>query len=338
MKRWQQLSFDDALTIVLGLFRQELDQSTIGPEDDFFDLGGDSLMATSLITAINAEFDCHYVVSNIMDTPTPVAFARELSDGKIPGDLVRSVPGCTGTEPMLYIHGGYGDNFQFRYFGEDMRRRWNIASIRAQGAIEGEVPHQTLDALVTDYITQIKNHFGGYPSVFTANCMGTFLGMEIAARMYRETGNRVTIVAIDPPGEFLEMAATDKPFEPGLFDKLGYAFHKALNAGLQKIGKGSTQLAAKARRKMIVFTISKLAKQAYPDAFPCNILIFTGRDHIDDALPSFQKWASKDTIIRGVPLDSRHRQLHAHNKEQIDRDIIGFIAEMQARNLYERVA
>jgi pristinamycin I synthase-2 len=68
------------LDIMCALFALVLDEPEVGPDDDFFDLGGHSVLATSLITRIRATFSVEVDLRVLFDDPTPRAMTAALDD------------------------------------------------------------------------------------------------------------------------------------------------------------------------------------------------------------------------------------------------------------------
>ncbi|MFE9674083.1 amino acid adenylation domain-containing protein [Streptomyces sp. NPDC006259] len=68
------------LDIMRALFALVLDEPEVGPDDDFFDLGGHSVLATALITRIRSTFSAEIDLRVLFDDPTPRAVAAALDD------------------------------------------------------------------------------------------------------------------------------------------------------------------------------------------------------------------------------------------------------------------
>ena len=62
--------------IVLEIFKNVLDDPTVKPEDDFFQKGGDSLMAMRITSKINNRYGIDLPISSLFEAPT----AASLSD------------------------------------------------------------------------------------------------------------------------------------------------------------------------------------------------------------------------------------------------------------------
>lgn len=325
----------DAQTLeqVIKLFCVEMDLSSVEPEDDFFDLGGDSLMAEDLVTAICQKFEKSFNVSIILDCPTPLAFAQYLSRGMVPGEYIVPVADSTGAEALLIVHGAHGDNYHLRLIGDEMKSRWNIIGVRAKGILQGETPHDSLAELIDDYLKAVKDHVGAYPKSIFGNCAGGILALQVAKQIFDETGQRTNIIMVDPPATFSHYHQDGKNYRRPLAMKAKLLIYRASRDILTIFGLGNTKLARLLRNKLVFYSLLLLMRQVYPNAFPCNLLMFVGDQLMDKSVPGFQSWANEDVLLRILPLPGLHNRMHDLNHDVIDKEIIEFIDEMNAVEL-----
>lgn len=72
--------------LVLGIWREVLGVVDIGVDDDFFELGGDSLVATDIVARLRRELNVAVPLLTIFDNPTVREFAREVDElTRVPG-------------------------------------------------------------------------------------------------------------------------------------------------------------------------------------------------------------------------------------------------------------
>ncbi|WP_221358273.1 non-ribosomal peptide synthetase [Streptomyces beigongshangae] len=101
--------------LVCGLFEEvlKLPGDTVGTDANFFDLGGDSLLATRLLARLRHGTGAEIPITALFDTPTPAALAERLTEGSgaaLPrpalGDAVRPerVPLSFAQERMWFLH------------------------------------------------------------------------------------------------------------------------------------------------------------------------------------------------------------------------------------------
>ena len=58
---------------------QMLGKNTLRPEDNFFEMGGHSLLAAKLARHLGQQFECRLTIKNIFDAPTPLKLAATIS-------------------------------------------------------------------------------------------------------------------------------------------------------------------------------------------------------------------------------------------------------------------
>ena len=56
---------------IIHIFRRVLDTSEVNAHSDFFELGGDSLLATRVLSAIARQFGPELLFEDFLDDPSP---------------------------------------------------------------------------------------------------------------------------------------------------------------------------------------------------------------------------------------------------------------------------
>ena len=88
-----------------GIWSEVLEQGGIGPEDDFFDLGGDSLLAVWLMEEIAERTGKHLPLSLLLEGATIRHLASALdAQGPQPG-MWRGINVHGTRRPLFWIHG-----------------------------------------------------------------------------------------------------------------------------------------------------------------------------------------------------------------------------------------
>jgi amino acid adenylation domain-containing protein len=186
-----------AFALVLGLGSDQ-----VGADDDFFDLGGDSLSAVDLLATLRARTGQELSVADLLAGPTPASLAERVgrAGGGPPGRLLCLREGSG--RPVFVIPGGGGD-------GEDLFAARRIARLAAGDAPvfclrEGGVanPDTGAEELARLGIEEIRRILARGPYVLVGDCMGGILAFAIARRL-RADGDRVGLLALlDTPFPF----------------------------------------------------------------------------------------------------------------------------------------
>ena len=72
-------ALDEVSEVVRGIFRNALELSRIDRLESFFDLGGNSLMATRVVSTVRAQFGVEVSMQNFFDDPTVTGMARAVT-------------------------------------------------------------------------------------------------------------------------------------------------------------------------------------------------------------------------------------------------------------------
>lgn len=172
---------------------------SVGPVDDFFELGGDSTAAVALMTEIEAETGLKLPISVLLEAPTPARLAAHIAGGQTahhPSLLPVEEEG-TGA-PLFLVHGLLGQVFLARYLRGHLGSR-PIWGIQAQPQDPTVTTPKSVEALAEEYIAIMKSVRPTGPWLIGGYCAGSFIAWEMAQRLTRAGEQVPLIFAIDPP-------------------------------------------------------------------------------------------------------------------------------------------
>jgi pyochelin synthetase len=95
---------DDTEQWLTAVWRDLLGNAPISRDDDFFDLGGNSLLVTRLLSRIRERFpqlDQPYSISRFFEAPTIAGTARSLHNALAGALLHRQQTARTGTDQLV---------------------------------------------------------------------------------------------------------------------------------------------------------------------------------------------------------------------------------------------
>ena len=181
-------------TAMASAFAEVLGLDRVGADDDFFELGGDSLSAVELLTLLGERFGKDLSAVDLLEAPTPATLAaRAGSDATPPGAARKLVRLSNGAgRPVFVIPGGGGDDedlFAARRLSRVAGGSGPFLALRS-----GPAPHPPLDALAGACVREIRAAAPG-PYILVGDCMGGVLAFEMARRL-RDEGERVALLAL----------------------------------------------------------------------------------------------------------------------------------------------
>lgn len=195
----QQAAGDDRLGAVAALWESLL-STPIGPADHFFDLGGDSLLAMTMLWEVERRFNVKVSPVAFARDPTPRGLTHCLSGADESGRLEVLLPQRTTGHlpPLFFIAGGGGgaDAFpaayerMFRYLPEERP---------VYGLVASMLDSSGMDRLIERYVDAIREANPGGPYYVAGECVGALVAFNVACRLEREGGTVAQVVLLDPP-------------------------------------------------------------------------------------------------------------------------------------------
>jgi thioesterase domain-containing protein/phenylpyruvate tautomerase PptA (4-oxalocrotonate tautomerase family) len=172
----------------------------VSVRDNFFESGGNSLIAVSLINKINKEFQCSLPLQVLFEAPTIEDLARKINgeDAKLASRLVRLA--AAGSKPPVYCWpglGGYPMNLGLLANQIDIDRPFY--GIQAYGINQGETPFPSIREMAAADIKEIIRiqPFGSY--TLWGYSFGARVAFE-AAYQLEQSGKRVDNLFLIAPG------------------------------------------------------------------------------------------------------------------------------------------
>jgi acyl-CoA synthetase (AMP-forming)/AMP-acid ligase II/surfactin synthase thioesterase subunit len=182
---------------IARVFTQVLDLPTIGVDDDFFALGGDSILGSEAVARLRESTGQQLPLVSIVRSPTVRGMAAELDpvsalerSGPI---LLQAGPG----PPIFFVHGGDGEVLQFVALARALDGSRAFYGIRARGIDDGEPPAASIEAMASDYVERIRSLQGSGPYALGGFCLGATVALEMA-RQLEAVGESASLFVVDP--------------------------------------------------------------------------------------------------------------------------------------------
>jgi amino acid adenylation domain-containing protein len=188
----------DSIEIELTeLWQQVLGINSIGIQDNFFDLGGNSLLAVSLLREIEQVWLQQLPLATFITAPTIARFAA----------VLRQVPGSTtwsslvaiesrGSQPPLFcIHPVGGNVLEYYPLSHHLGLEQPIYGIQSQGLDGIQVPLTQIEAMATKYISEIQAVQPDGPYLLVGYSFGGLIAFEIACQL-ESRGEKVNLLAL----------------------------------------------------------------------------------------------------------------------------------------------
>jgi thioesterase domain-containing protein/NAD(P)-dependent dehydrogenase (short-subunit alcohol dehydrogenase family)/acyl carrier protein len=214
-------SLEAAMT---NIWAELLGQDDVRSDDDFFDLGGHSLIAIRLMARIHNEIGVRLQLAAIFEAPTiellcahvraehpevdaqfasteaapaPAATAATPAPARPPRRLLVPISTAGDGTPLYVVHGAGGNVLFLGSFGRALADR-PVFGFQAQGVNAGEVADDTVDRMARRYLSELRSHGPG-PYLLGGYSGGGSVALEMA-RLLQEDGEQVRgVVLFDSP-------------------------------------------------------------------------------------------------------------------------------------------
>jgi amino acid adenylation domain-containing protein len=183
--------------MLMSVWKDALHLRQISIDDNFFDLGGHSLIAIRIIRTIEQKTNRRLPITSLFESPTIEKLARLLE-----GDEKRSywkslVPiRATGSKPTLYlVHGSGLTVLVFHALATFLDPDQPVFGLQARGLNGIDEPFDKMEDIASGYLAEILEQNPHGPYSLVGYSFGGIVAFEMAKRL-KGMGKEVTMLAV----------------------------------------------------------------------------------------------------------------------------------------------
>lgn len=187
-----------------AIWEEFFETRPIGVTANFFDLGGDSLLAVRVMARIHEVFGCALPLSTLFAHPTIEQLAGALRDGDADTRRSALVPIRPegGRPPLFFVHPVGGDVLCYAELASLLDADQPFYGLQVPDT-DGDVPLESIPELAVHYARSITGAVPEGPLRLGGWSMGGVIALELAG-LLAEAGRDVELVAVidllEPPG------------------------------------------------------------------------------------------------------------------------------------------
>jgi amino acid adenylation domain-containing protein len=282
----------------------------IGIHDNFFDLGGHSLIGIQVLGQVENQFGRSLSLSSLFEAPTISEFARVL---KVDGagakwdNLAAIQP--MGDRPALFcVHGDEANHFIPRYLGT----AHPFYAFFHQGEDGTAIKHTTVEAIATHFIHELKQARPQGPYLLCGYSFGGIVAYEMAQQL-RAAGEDVPLLVVFDtyaPRAHAAAVASDRKF----YDPIKTALYRTLIA--RDLARGKV-LSPRLRHFHIIDTYDRAVMAYRPKPMDGPITVFKAKDSWGAQDMGWQELAQGPLEVHVLPGDHYSMIKEPHVKELV---------------------
>jgi thioesterase domain-containing protein/acyl carrier protein len=182
----------------------------VGIFDNFFDLGGNSLLAVQLVAKLREAQQMDFSAHSLLNAPTIAAlvklieetnleFSNQPAEQALPSILVEIQTGNCVKSPLFLMHPVGGHVYLYRYLAHHLGAEQPVYGLQAQG-LDGETePLSRIEEMATQYIEAMRVVQPEGPYLLGGTSFGGTVAFEMAQQLH-VLGQKVALLAlIDTP-------------------------------------------------------------------------------------------------------------------------------------------
>ena len=179
------------------IWQEILGVDSIGPDQNYFDLGGDSSLAVQMFAQIEKIFKIKLPLATLYEAPTIEELAKILrGEAAASGwSSLVAIQQAGSRPPFFCMHGAGGTVLMYRdlsrYLGDDQP----FYGLQSQG-LDGSCPPLTkVEEMAALYVKEIRRVQSHGPYFLGGYCMGGTVAFEVAQQL-RAEGEPVALLAL----------------------------------------------------------------------------------------------------------------------------------------------
>ena len=192
---------DDLERELVSIWEEVLGEGPVGVRDNFFDLGGHSLLSLQLLRRIQQRHDLALSISGLLSDPTVENMAGLIRRGGRTSPAGHLVPLQTRgrAAPLYLVHAIDGSVLAYAELARLLGPHQPVFGIQASGLDATSSPLDDVGSMAERYLGSVREQQSEGPYRLVGWSMGGMIAFEMARRL-QASGREVSLLALlDPP-------------------------------------------------------------------------------------------------------------------------------------------
>jgi len=202
---------DAAEAKITSVWSETLGTNELGVFDNFFDLGGNSLLGLRLVDRLSRAFGVELSASDLIEAPTVAGIkeriARACTTGpsespKRPSSFLVPIQASGSRSPLFFLPGGGGGDEELLMYARLMRHlagEYPVYGLRARGTDGVQPPHTDVREMASDYLAEVRALQPYSPYFLAGECFGGIVAYEMAQQLVAQGQEVAFLALLDSP-------------------------------------------------------------------------------------------------------------------------------------------
>lgn len=311
----------DALELQLQqIWEDLLDRQPISIDANFFEIGGDSLSAMTLMARVVQETGYRLPAAGIMQAPTIEKLAqllRQTNNGSPPWSPVVPLQPRGRKTPLFLIHPLGGSVLCYLQLARRLPTDRPLYGVQSRGIDRGQEPSESIEEMAAEYVAAIRNVQSSGPYLLGGWSLGGLIAYEMAQQLLR-AGQQVKLLAMFDAGHLYSFAVMLTFFRQDsrdMWSRLAspedeqVAFFREHTAQAQLIPPQADEDLARRIYRVVVANMRALLRY-HLKPYPGKVTLFRAQDkYIETRHDPQDEWRKLAAELEVIPTAGNHLTL-----------------------------
>jgi thioesterase domain-containing protein len=182
--------------MICNLFREFTGADLVSSDDNFFNIGGHSLLAIKLLSKIRNITGKDLPMRTLFECPTPAELGLLLdSNERVAYSPLMPIRKTGKMAPFFCIHPAGGNGSVYTNLAQTLGPERPVWALQARGLGEDEKPHDTISEMADEYVKAIRQVQEKGPYHLIGMSMGGVIAQEMAC-ILESQGEKVDLLAL----------------------------------------------------------------------------------------------------------------------------------------------
>jgi amino acid adenylation domain-containing protein len=220
---------DPIETRLAKIWEEVLEIHRIGVTDNFFRLGGDSLLSTHLFAQIEKEFDRRLPVGTLFEAPTIEALAAILRQSSwVPGSVLQVQAGDPSTPPIFFVQARIG----YHVLAAELGFEQPVYVVSYDDLVTSDT-ERSLTSVAQELARRVRQRQPQGPYYLAGWCLAGQVAVAVAHELIRQ-GERIRLLAVIDTPAFGNARPSRSHALRSFIDRLQWHMHYVLHCNRQQ--------------------------------------------------------------------------------------------------------